>query len=141
VLSSQRAKVFQISRRFSSISNGSQNGSNVGSVKGSSLNRLKEANFKVYSLTFNFYRLGQLVNKYGSAKTSPSSMKAKQQYYQNLHNPSPASSQYAESLPKSGKNAGFKLVRDKLKNRRPSSGAHSKKNSASGRPHSSLRTF
>lgn len=59
-------------------------------------------------------------------------MKAKQQYYQNLHNPSPASSQYAESMPKSGKNAGFKLVRDKLKNRRPSSGAHSKKNSVTG---------
>lgn len=59
-------------------------------------------------------------------------MKAKQQYYQNLHNPSPASSQYAESMPKSNKNGGFKLVRDKLKNRRPSSGAHSKKNSVSG---------
>lgn len=59
-------------------------------------------------------------------------MKSKQQYYQNLHNPSPAAHQYSESLSKSSKNGGIKLVRDKLKNRRPSSGAHSKKNSVTG---------
>lgn len=59
-------------------------------------------------------------------------MKSKPQYYQQLHNPSPASHQYAESVSKSSKNGGIKLVRDKLKNRRPSSGAQSKKNSATG---------
>lgn len=59
-------------------------------------------------------------------------MKSKPQYYQALHNPSPAAHQYSESLSKSSKNGGIKLVRDKLKNRRPSSGAHSKKNSVTG---------
>lgn len=59
-------------------------------------------------------------------------MKSKPQYYQQLNNPSPASHQYAESVSKSSKNGGIKLVRDKLKNRRPSSGAQSKKNSATG---------
>lgn len=59
-------------------------------------------------------------------------MKSKPQYYQALHNPSPAAHQYAESVSKSNKNGGIKLVRDKLKNRRPSSGAQSKKNSSVG---------
>lgn len=59
-------------------------------------------------------------------------MKSNPQYYQQLNNPSPASHQYAESVSKSSKNGGIKLVRDKLKNRRPSSGAQSKKNSATG---------
>lgn len=59
-------------------------------------------------------------------------MKSKPLYYQNINNPSPADHQYAEPVPKSNKNTSIKLVRDKLKNRRPSSGAQSKKNSATG---------
>ena len=59
-------------------------------------------------------------------------MKGKPIYYQNLHNPSPSVHQYQEPISKSSKNGSIKLVRDKLKNRRPSSGAHSKKNSVSG---------
>ena len=57
-------------------------------------------------------------------------MKAKQQYYQNLHNPSPASMMSSNiNQPGQPKSTGIKLVQSKLKNRRPSSGAHSKKNS------------
>lgn len=60
-------------------------------------------------------------------------MKAKQQYYQNLHNPSPASMMSSKiniiNQPGQPKSTGIKLVQSKLKNRRPSSGAHSKKNS------------
>jgi hypothetical protein len=49
-----------------------------------------------------------------------------QNLYQNIQNPSPASYQYPESMAKSHKNAGIKLVKEKLKNRRPSSGVNSK---------------
>lgn len=59
-------------------------------------------------------------------------MKTNPLYYQNIQNPSPAEHQYAEPVPKSSKNTSIKLVRDKLKNRRPSSGAQSKKNSVTG---------
>jgi len=53
--------------------------------------------------------------KYGSAKTSPSSMKTKPLYYQNLKNGSVGGYKYAEGSSRSNKNGGIKLVRDKLK--------------------------
>lgn len=72
-------------------------------------------------------------SNYGSAKVSPSSMKSKPVYYQNFQDGS-SGYKYNEGSTKSHKNGSIKLVRDKLKNKRPSSGAHSKKNSVSGLP-------
>lgn len=54
-LSSQRAKVFQISRRFSTLSNGSQKASNATSVRNSNAMRnINEAMYKVLVTNFNF---------------------------------------------------------------------------------------
>lgn len=47
VLSSQRAKVFEISRRFSSHSHASQPDSKVDSVPFSASNKITEADFEV----------------------------------------------------------------------------------------------